>query len=66
MNELKCFECEIHIGWITDSGPIGLTFCDECHESNIEKELNECKEHGESLEKGYCDQCACNDLMDNQ
>jgi len=28
--ELICIECGSHIGWITDSGPIGLPYCDEC------------------------------------
>lgn len=38
MMELICFYCSCHIGWITDSGPIGLPCCDSCKDEEDEKD----------------------------
>ncbi len=38
MEELICCECNTHIGWITDCGPHGMVFCDECNEENKDEE----------------------------
>jgi hypothetical protein len=34
MIELICGDCSCHVGWISDSGPIGVVECDECYENN--------------------------------
>lgn len=30
MEEIFCFNCGCHVGWITDCGPHGIIYCDEC------------------------------------
>lgn len=38
MDELTCFSCQTHVGWVTSSGPMGLVFCDSCYEDQLEEE----------------------------
>lgn len=37
-DELRCFRCYEHVGWMTDSGPRGMCFCDSCKELEDEEE----------------------------
>ena len=30
MDELTCFTCQAHVGWMSYSGPHGLVMCDSC------------------------------------
>jgi NAD-dependent SIR2 family protein deacetylase len=43
-----------------------LPLCKECGGTIDIVFGNTCRHHGESLSKGYCDQCASDELMDNQ
>lgn len=38
MEELTCIECGCHVGWISDCGPHGFVYCDECNEECNEDE----------------------------
>lgn len=33
-DELICFECKKHLGWILYQGPVGLPMCDACREKD--------------------------------
>lgn len=37
MEELTCFLCNCHVGWMYLSGPYGLILCDECMEEEEEE-----------------------------
>ena len=37
-DELICIDCGEHIGWLTDSGPRGIAYCNYCKERAEYKE----------------------------
>ena len=39
-DELICFECNKHLGWIVYSGPCGLPMCDVCRRKDIREEVH--------------------------
>lgn len=41
--ELTCFRCNCHLGWMTDSGPCGLPFCDSCKNEDDEEEAEKAR-----------------------
>lgn len=46
MREICCFICNRHLGWMTDSGPCGMMFCDECKEADDAKTATQSEEAG--------------------
>jgi len=36
--EITCFDCNVHIGWHSDSGPGPMYMCDDCYD---EQELED-------------------------
>lgn len=40
-DELYCCYCGEHVGWLTDSGPRGLCYCDYCKEQCDKEEEEE-------------------------
>ena len=52
MEELLCSECGDHLGWLTDSGPRGMAYCDECYESEegLEEDYHQWKDN---YNRGY-------------
>ena len=38
MDELCCFRCGEHLGWIAYAGPTGAVYCDSCHDGENEED----------------------------
>lgn len=34
MDEVRCRDCNKHIGWMNYAGPCGSFYCDECKEED--------------------------------
>lgn len=38
MEELICWKCYCHVGWMNYAGPHGSVYCDECKEAEDREE----------------------------
>lgn len=46
----RCFRCNTPLCWITDSGPIGLPYCDPCKELEDQEDQQRQSEYEAQLE----------------
>ena len=37
-DELFCIDCGEQIGWLTDSGPRGIAYCNSCKEAEVRRQ----------------------------